>query len=187
MQVPFSNSYTEAQTILAQLNTVPGISGSLLCDDEGRCVAHVVPSRYGDDLLALAARLVADARAGLGAASSDVSSLDFRFGDSRLVLRPLVEGTLLVICSPDTNPYFLAPSLAAAGVRLAKLHFDTPPPMTAPPPPARAAAPAAQASVAPAAVQAAETTGRRHPKLGVPAPTRGLEELYRRLGERPAK
>lgn len=154
------------QTVLTQLNAVPGVVGSMLCDADGRCVARAFPSLFDAGLLADAARVVADGAAGLELSADTASVVDLRYGEARLLLKALARGTLLVLCSQDTNPQFLTPSLTVAATKLGKLQAA---PSTAP------------VSAAPNAVAADEPGGRRSPKLGVPAPTRGLEELHRRL------
>jgi len=159
------------QTVLTQLNAVPGVVGSMLCDGDGRCVAQAFPSLFDATLLGEAARVVADGTAGLELSAEAASVVDFRYGESRLLLKALARGTLLVLCSQDTNPQFLTPSLTVAASKLARLQAA---PSTTPAPPT------AVPVTAPAA-PGDEVGGRRSPKLGVPAPTRGLEELHRRL------
>lgn len=161
------------QTVLSQLNAVPGVIGSLVCDEEGRLLANVFPPLFDVSLLTDAARCLADGVAGLGFSPDTSQDLDLRFGEARMVVRPLPGATLLVLCSKATNHQFLALSASVAVTRLAKLR-NAPPAAAAPAPVEE------RASAAPAGPPGgrAQPAGKR-----VPLPAKGLEELRKRLSE----
>jgi predicted regulator of Ras-like GTPase activity (Roadblock/LC7/MglB family) len=166
-------------TVLSQLNAVPGVIGSFVCDREGRLLANAFPPLFDTAMLAEAARCLADGAAGLELTPESSHGLELRFGEARILLRPLPDATLLVLCGKATNLQFLALSASVAVGKLGKLcraaalpapgapQLSTPPPAARPSPPA-ASAPAAHARAAGA---------------HVPLPTKGLEELHKRLGE----
>lgn len=141
------------QTVLTQLNGVPGVVGTLLCDDEGRLLAQTFPPLFEGVLLQQAATAVADGAIGLETTSGAVGLLDFRYGEARLVVKPLERARLLVLCAKNINLQLLLISASVAAKRLAPLvqqaaRTATPaPPAAAPAPapdPARAATGALQ-------------------------------------------
>jgi predicted regulator of Ras-like GTPase activity (Roadblock/LC7/MglB family) len=162
------------QTVLSQLNAVPGVIGSLVCDEDGRLLANVFPPLFDAELLGDAARCLADGVAGLDFSPDTSQDLDLRFGEARIVVRPLPRATLLVLCSKATNHQFLALSASVAVTKLARLR-NAP---AAEAPEAIEVKPPAAPSPAPQAGQAAPPQGKR-----VPLPAKGLEELRRRLSE----
>ncbi|GEJ56515.1 roadblock/LC7 domain-containing protein [Anaeromyxobacter diazotrophicus] len=161
------------QTVLSQLNSVPGVVGSLVCDPDGQLTAHVFPPLFDVAALQDAARALADGAVGLEVTSDTAELLDVRFKEARLLAKPFGGSMLAVLCTKTTNVQFLTLSLGAAVAKLDKLRQATP----AAPAPAPAAAPAPVAS-APAPEAAAPGAKRR-----VAAPTKGLDELRRRLAE----
>jgi predicted regulator of Ras-like GTPase activity (Roadblock/LC7/MglB family) len=164
------------ETVLSQLNAVPGVIGSLVCDEDGRLRASVFPPLFDAGLLTDAARCLAVGVAGLDFSPDTSQDLDLRFGEARIVVRPLPGAVLLVLCSRATNHQFLALSASVAVTRLAKLG-NAPPAAAAPP-----AAPAASADRA--APPPAPQRGQGKPAgRGVPLPAKGLEELRKRLAE----
>jgi predicted regulator of Ras-like GTPase activity (Roadblock/LC7/MglB family) len=138
------------QTVLTQLNGVPGVVGTLLCDGDGRLLAQTFPPLFDGALLQQAATVVADGAIGLETTSGAVGLLDFRYGEARLVVKPLERARLLVLCAKDTNLQLLLISASVAAKKLVPLVQEAAAraaPATAPavaaaaPEPARAAAP----------------------------------------------
>ena len=164
------------QTVLAQLNSLPGVVGSLVCGLDGQLVARVFPPVYDATALEDAARALTDGANGLDISSETAELLDFRFKEGRLLAKPLTGSMLVVLCTKATNVQFLILSLAAAAAKLDRLQQAQP---RAPAVPADA--PAASAASAPAG-SAGRGAGSSSKKR-VAAPTRGLDELRRRLAE----
>jgi len=161
------------QTVLAQLNTIPGVVGCMLCDPKGRMLANVFPSTYDEGLVIDLASAVADGVVGLDLTQEAVSMMDLRFGQSRVLLKPIPSGLLLVLCAKGTNVYFLAPSLAVAATKLERLRATSP---------ASAEPWDAGQSEAPAPMAAERRgPGEGQRRGGVAPPLKGLEELRRRL------
>jgi len=152
------------QTVLSQLNSVPGVVGSLVCNLDGQLVAQVFPPVFDASALQDMSRTLADGATALDLTSGTTELLDFRFKEGRLLAKPFNGSMLAVVCTKATNVQFLMLSVTAAVAKLEKLR----------PPPAMAAA-------------AAPTTPSARPLPGDPrakkvaAPSKGLDELRRRL------
>ena len=159
------------RTVLSQLNSVPGVVGSLVCDVGGQLVAHVFPPVFDAAALQDVSRTLADGAMALDLSSETAELLDFRFKDGRLLAKPFSRSMLVVVCTKATNVQFLTLSVTAAVAKLDKLQ-PAPPPATAHSP----TAPAAASQVPPAGRAPA---GAKK----VAAPSSGLDELRRRLGE----
>ena len=149
-------------TLLGQLNTVPGVVGSMLCDSEGRLLAGAFPPFFDEEILLQAAEVLADAPTGLESATGKIVGIELRFAESRVVLKLMAGAYLVLLCTAQANPQLLNISTSVAVPKLEKLvaaHLLEPVAAPAPEPaavpaPARAAAPAPAA--APAAAPAPE-------------------------------
>jgi predicted regulator of Ras-like GTPase activity (Roadblock/LC7/MglB family) len=161
------------QTVLAQLNTIPGVIGCMLCGPKGGLLANAFPPTYDEGLVIDLASAVADGVVGLDLTQEAVSMMDLRFGQSRVLLKPIPSGLLLVLCAKGANVYFLAPSLAVAATKLGRLRATSPAPVEAWDAGTREA-------VAPMAAERREP-GEEQRRSVVAPPLKGLEELRRRL------
>ncbi len=109
------------QALLGRLNAVDGVVGSFVCDAGGRLLAQAFPPVFETRLLERAAGAVAQGAAGLGSVTGGVGLLDFRFGESRVLVRPVRGGSLVFLCTPAVDPQPLAICAAAALPRLESL------------------------------------------------------------------
>ncbi len=109
------------QMLLAQLNSVHGVVGSLVCDAEGQMVAHAFPSLFDAGMLAQAARVLSESAAPLETATGSVRLLDLRYDDARIVIRPLAHGTLLFLCAVTVNLQPLAISTSVVAPKIDRL------------------------------------------------------------------
>jgi len=128
------------QTVLSQLTTVPGVVGSMLFDPEGHVLSRTFPALFDDAVLANAARILADGTAGLETVTGKVTTLDLRYGDARIVVRPMSGASLVLLCASQTNIQLLNISTSVALPKLEKLVAARPPPLKAEPPPLTPAA-----------------------------------------------
>jgi predicted regulator of Ras-like GTPase activity (Roadblock/LC7/MglB family) len=124
--------------VLKQLNAVPGVVGSLVCDAKGILVAHEFPPQFDEGRLRAAAQAIADRSSGLEAAVGIVGTIDLRFATARVVIRPIADGKLLFLCTPQANLQTLLLSTAGALRRLEELlgagePAPSPAPAAAPP------------------------------------------------------
>jgi len=102
------------RALLSQLNAVPGVIGSVVCDAEGRLLAHAFPPTFDPQRLQDAALALADRSAALESALGTVGMLDLRYASARVVVRAMPGARLLFLCSPALNLELLAMSAAAA-------------------------------------------------------------------------
>jgi len=128
------------QSVLNQLNAVPGVVGSMVCDAEGALVANCFPPLFDNTALASAARVLADGAAGLETVTGKVGMVDLRYGDARIVVKPMAGAHLVLLCAAQTNLQLLNISASVALPKLEKLVAARPPPVVAAPPPAPAPA-----------------------------------------------
>jgi len=127
------------QTLLGQLNGVPGVIGSMVCDADGRILAQVFPPTFAAANLQGAASALADRTGALEEALGSVGLVDLRYAGARLVIRAMQGARLLFLCAPSINLELLG--MAAAGaVRKIEKSLGSP----AAPPPAPEAATAGQ-------------------------------------------
>jgi len=119
------------KTVLAQLNAVPGVVGSMVCGSDGRVMASAFPPVFDEAALDITARVLADGAIGLESATGKVTTLDLRFADSRLVLRPMAASHLVLLCTSQVNLQLVNISTAVAVPKLEKLVAEQPPPAPA--------------------------------------------------------
>lgn len=129
------------QTVLSQLITVPGVVGGMVCDREGALLSRTFPPLFDEAILANAARVLVDGTAGLETVTGKVGMVDLRYGDARIVVRPMAGAHLVLLCAAQTNLQLLNISTSVALPKLERLVAALPPPQqAAPPPPVQAAA-----------------------------------------------
>ena len=137
------------ETLLAKLNAVPGVVGSMICDPEGRVLGQSFPPAFDVARLGEAAAVLADGAVGLESVTGPIGLVDLRYGNARIVARPMPEGLLLLLCSRAVNLQLLLIEASVAGKRLEKL-VAAPEERAAPAPePAAAADPAVDAPADP--------------------------------------
>ena len=106
------------QAALQQLSAIPGVVGSLVFDRQGEVVAAEFPPVFEETgLRQLAARLAADGYFQEWLAG-DQALLDLRFADGTVVVRPVDDTWLLVLCTLQANAQLLAMSLTQVARRL---------------------------------------------------------------------
>jgi predicted regulator of Ras-like GTPase activity (Roadblock/LC7/MglB family) len=120
------------QTVLDQMNTLPGIVGSMVYNAEGQVLAKAFPALFDGDALASAAGVLLYGVPGLEVAAGTISLLDLRYGESRIVVRPIKGANLLLLCTRQANLQFLNISVGMAIPKIEKLVTSQP---AAPAPP----------------------------------------------------
>jgi len=120
--------------LLGHLNAFPGVVGTMVCDDKGKVLAEAFPPNVDKAAPARAAEILSDNAAGLNGIGGPVAMLSLRFGDSRIMARPVGGGHLLVLCAPSVNPQPLTLLAAATAPKLEKImaSMAQPPAMTPP-------------------------------------------------------
>jgi predicted regulator of Ras-like GTPase activity (Roadblock/LC7/MglB family) len=116
-------------TVLQSLHTVPGIIGGLLSDDEGGVLAHSFPPIFDlSSLQAISSGLNYNIM-GLQDATGGVKLLDLRFEHGRIIVKPLPNNFLLMLCEPNLNLQLLSISMNVAIKKIEKLFSQSPKPL----------------------------------------------------------
>lgn len=106
------------EAALHQLAAIPGVVGGMVFDRAGEVIAAGFPDVFEPGgLKALAVQLAGDAYFAEWL-TGERAVLDFRFGDGHVVIKPVDERWLLVLCTPQTNRQLLAMSLTQVVRRL---------------------------------------------------------------------
>lgn len=116
------------ETVLGQLITVPGVVGGMVYDRSGVLLSRTFPPLFDAGALADAARILADATAGMEKITGAVGTLDMRFADARLVVRPMEGASLVLLCAAQTNLQLLNISTSVAIPKLERLVATLPGP-----------------------------------------------------------
>lgn len=112
--------------VLAQLNAVPGVLGSLISDREGQLLAHAFPPTFDAGQLQRAAAVLAERGPALDSALGQVGLSDFRYAGARVVVKGLGGGRLVFLCAPAVSLPFLGMSAAAVVPKLERLVRERP-------------------------------------------------------------
>lgn len=90
--------------ILQDVNAVVGVSGSFVCDEEGKVLATALSSIFDETLLSSAGRTIAQTIAGLELTRRrKVDDLDLVYQEGRLIIKNLRVGYLCILCVPTIN------------------------------------------------------------------------------------
>jgi predicted regulator of Ras-like GTPase activity (Roadblock/LC7/MglB family) len=109
------------QTLLGQLNAVPGVVGTLVSGADGRLLAHAFPPAFDVATLADAARSASESSAGLATVTGTIRMLDLRCTNARILVRPVSGANLLFLCAPSMNLQPLAISASIVAAKIEKL------------------------------------------------------------------
>jgi predicted regulator of Ras-like GTPase activity (Roadblock/LC7/MglB family) len=109
------------KTVLDQMNALPGIVGSMVYNAEGQVLANSFPALFDGEALAGAAGVLLYGVPGLEVAAGTISTLDLRYGESRIVVRPIKGANLLLLCTRQANLQFLNISVGMAIPKIEKL------------------------------------------------------------------
>ncbi|MBW2058349.1 MAG: roadblock/LC7 domain-containing protein [Deltaproteobacteria bacterium] len=90
------------EKILEEMNEVPGVRGSFVCDRNGTVICRDMPERYGDQLENIG-REVVQVVALLQSLGEETEVLDFLFSDGRILVNGLRDLSLVVFCEPDID------------------------------------------------------------------------------------
>lgn len=109
------------QTLLGQLNAVPGVVGSLVSGADGQLLAHAFPPAFDLATLADAAKAASESSVGLATVTGAMRMLDLRCANARILVRPVVGANLLFLCAPSMNLQPLAISASVVAPKIEKL------------------------------------------------------------------
>jgi len=90
----------EMERILQEINELPGIKGSFVCDGKGTVISSAMPAVY-DKQVKNIGREVVQVISLLQILGEETDILDFLFSDGRILVNGLTDFSLIVFC--DTN------------------------------------------------------------------------------------
>jgi predicted hydrocarbon binding protein/predicted regulator of Ras-like GTPase activity (Roadblock/LC7/MglB family) len=92
------------EAILKEISAIVGVSGCFVCNSEGDVLASTLPSVLDQDALVTVGRTISQTTAGIFAARRrKVHELDLLFSEGRMVVKPLSQGSLCVLCARNMN------------------------------------------------------------------------------------
>jgi predicted hydrocarbon binding protein/predicted regulator of Ras-like GTPase activity (Roadblock/LC7/MglB family) len=110
------------EDILRDIGAVVGVTGCLVCDTEGQVLASTLPAIFDDGILTTVSRTVSQTTAGLVTARRrKVQEIDLLYSDGRIVVKPLRDGCLCVLCSRNMNVPLLNLTANVAARKLTEL------------------------------------------------------------------
>jgi predicted regulator of Ras-like GTPase activity (Roadblock/LC7/MglB family) len=111
--------HSQMETILRDINAVVGVTGSFVCDDEGRVVAKLMPNVFNDNLLSPVGRTIAQTIAGLKIAQRcKIGDIDLVYDQGRIIVKSLEEGCLCILCVKRVNTPLLNLAVNVAAKKL---------------------------------------------------------------------
>ena len=109
------------ELILQQLNSVPGVVGSLVCGRDGVMSACAFPPLFDTAMIEGVSSSVADPAGGILKAAAQADLLDFRYGEGRVIIKPIQDAFVVLLCTKKINLGVLTISLNVAKGRLESL------------------------------------------------------------------
>jgi predicted regulator of Ras-like GTPase activity (Roadblock/LC7/MglB family) len=114
---------------LKDINAVVGVTGSFVCDDEGRIVAKLMPNIFDDNLLSPVGRTIAQTIAGLKIAQRcKIGDIDLVYDKGRVIVKSIDEGCLCILCVKRVNTPLLNLAVNVAAKKLEE-KFNKPQPI----------------------------------------------------------
>jgi len=89
---------------LQEINSIQGVQGSLVCDNQGTIFASGPPEGMEEQHLEKICRHCLDALTAVEIVQGPVEELDLKFQEYRLLVRDYQTYLLLILCRPQVNP-----------------------------------------------------------------------------------
>ncbi|MEA3459283.1 MAG: roadblock/LC7 domain-containing protein [Chloroflexota bacterium] len=110
------------EDILEDINAVVGVTGCLVCDEEGEVLARALPGVFDETMLSVVSRTAAQTVAGLHTARrKKVGDIDLIYTEGRLIVKNLGRGCLCILCVPRINVPLLNLTAKVAARKLARM------------------------------------------------------------------
>lgn len=103
---------------LAEIDSVAGVRGSLLCDSWGEAVASTAPAGLDTATLKSIGHQVTQTAAGLRMAEGSMTELDFTYERTRLMAHDVGNAVLVVLCEPEVDIAMLRMTMNVVIARL---------------------------------------------------------------------
>jgi predicted hydrocarbon binding protein/predicted regulator of Ras-like GTPase activity (Roadblock/LC7/MglB family) len=92
------------EDILTDIDAVLGVTGCFVCDGDGQILASTLSSLLAERDLAMVGRTISQTTAGLVTSRRrKVQEIDLLYSEGRMVVKPLREGCLCVLCTRNMN------------------------------------------------------------------------------------
>jgi predicted hydrocarbon binding protein/predicted regulator of Ras-like GTPase activity (Roadblock/LC7/MglB family) len=92
------------EKILKDIGAVIGVTGCFVCDAEGQILSSTLSDLFDDGELSTVSRTISQTAAGLVTARRrKVQEIDLLYSEGRMVVKPLREGCLCVLCTRNMN------------------------------------------------------------------------------------
>ncbi len=109
------------QALLEDMNSLPGVVGSLFCDAKQGVLCRAFPPSFEDAALSAVAAALSAATPELRGVTGAFGVLDMRYREARVVVRPAGEASLLVLCDKTANAQEVLAFAAVACKKLERL------------------------------------------------------------------
>jgi predicted regulator of Ras-like GTPase activity (Roadblock/LC7/MglB family) len=92
------------ERILKEINTVVGVAGSFICDNEAHVLAFNMPELFDESILSNVGRIMIQTLASLSIARRrKIAEIDLVYNQSRFIAKNLGEGCLCILCTRKIN------------------------------------------------------------------------------------
>ena len=109
------------EAVLRQINSVPGVIGSMVCDEFGTLRSQAFPPLFEREMLEEASLALVETSMGLQGGTGEVGMLDLRYSEGRILVKALPNAFLMLLCTKTVNLQLLLISLNVALKKLEKL------------------------------------------------------------------
>ncbi|NIO04398.1 MAG: hypothetical protein GTN74_07205 [Proteobacteria bacterium] len=92
----------EMEKILQEINELPGVRGSFLCDGNGVVISSAMPEIYHEEVGNIGKEVV-QVLGLLQILGEETDVLEFLFSDGRILVNGLADFSLIVFCDPDID------------------------------------------------------------------------------------
>lgn len=114
------------ETVLSAVITSPGVMGGLIMDDAGKVLVQSLPAMFDKDQVAGAVTVLAEQQIGLEEGTGGVRTGELRFELGKLIVRPVADRSIVLICEHAANLQMLMIALNVASKKLEKLPMQQP-------------------------------------------------------------
>lgn len=105
---------------LQQINKIPGVFGSFVCEEDGSVMMHALPPIYDKAIMQEAGAVLVDGTFGINNAIGDLGLIDLRYSSGRILIKPFQKRYLFMLCEQKINIQLFTISLSVAIKKLEK-------------------------------------------------------------------
>lgn len=109
------------ESVLSGVLTSQGVMGGLIMDDTGHVLVQSLPAMFDQGQVAAAATVLAEQQIGLEEVTGGVRMGELRFELGKLIVRPVAERSIVLICEHGSNLQMLGIALNVAAKKIEKM------------------------------------------------------------------